>query len=251
MATRTTLRSPARKASPLPARKRSSASAPRRKSTSTPNGSHSAARGSAYLPEVAEYIASAPAFAQPILHHLRELIHKTLPDVEEAVKWGHPFFIYRGLMLGNMAGFKQHCSLGLWGREAAADLRADGVYNREAMGVLGKLTSLKDLPSDRELAGYLRTAAADIDTGARTRNYSRPKPSNPKPPPEVPTSLTAALKKNKAAATHFAAMPPGCQREYCEWIAEAKRDETRHKRVATAVQWIAEGKRRNWKYENC
>ncbi len=119
------------------------------------------------------------------------------------------------------------------------------------MGVLGKLTSLKDLPSDRELAACLRTAAAAIDTGARTKNYSRPKPSVPKTPPEVPSSLAAALKKNKAAATHFAAMPPGCQREYCDWIAEAKRDDTRDKRVATAIEWVAEGKRRNWKYENC
>jgi hypothetical protein len=203
------------------------------------------------MPQVDKYIASAPTFAQPILTHIRELVHNALPDVEEGIKWSMPFFIYRGLMLGNMAAFKQHCSFGLWGREAAADLRAGGVYSREAMGVLGKLTSLKDLPSDRELANYFRTAAAAIDTGARTTNYSRPKPSAPKPPPEVPASLAAALKKNKAAATQFAAMPPGCQREYCEWIAEAKRDETRDKRVATAVQWIAEGKRRNWKYETC
>jgi hypothetical protein len=203
------------------------------------------------MPQVDKYIASAPTFAQPILTHIRELVHNALPDVEEGIKWSMPFFIYRGLMLGNMAAFKQHCSFGLWGREAAADLRADGVYSREAMGVLGKLTSLKDLPSDRELANYFRTAAAAIDTGARTTNYSRPKPSAPKPPPEVPASLAAALKKNRAAATQFAAMPPGCQREYCEWIAEAKRDETRDKRVATAVEWIADGKRRNWKYETC
>jgi uncharacterized protein YdeI (YjbR/CyaY-like superfamily) len=119
------------------------------------------------------------------------------------------------------------------------------------MGVLGKLTSLKDLPSDRELTGYFRTAAAAIDTGARTTNYSRAKPTAPKPPPEVPASLAAALKKNKAAAAQFAAMPPGCKREYCEWIAQAKRDETREKRVATAIEWIAQGKRRNWKYETC
>jgi uncharacterized protein YdeI (YjbR/CyaY-like superfamily) len=150
-----------------------------------------------------------------------------------------------------MAGFRQHCAIGLWGKQIAEKLRADGVYDRDAMGVLGKLTSLKDLPSDRELTTYFRTAAAAIDTGARTTNYSRPKPSAPKPPPEVPASLAAALKKNKAAATQFAAMPPGCKREYCEWIAEAKRDDTRDKRVATAIEWIAEGKRRNWKYENC
>ena len=235
MASSKATKAPARKAVASHARKRSAA----------------LARNGSYMPQVDKYIASAPTFAQPILTHIRELVHNALPDVEEGIKWSMPFFIYRGLMLGNMAAFKQHCSFGLWGREAAADLRADGVYSREAMGVLGKLTSLKDLPSDRELANYFRTAAAAIDTGARTTNYSRAKPTAPKPPPEVPASLAAALKKNKAAATQFAAMPPGCQREYCEWIAEAKRDETRDKRVATAVEWIADGKRRNWKYETC
>jgi uncharacterized protein YdeI (YjbR/CyaY-like superfamily) len=209
------------------------------------------AAGKSYLPAVDKYIASAPVFAQPVLAHLRELIHKTLPEVEEAIKWGHPFFMYRGLMLGNMAAFRQHCSLGLWGSDVAEKLRGDGVYDRAAMGALGKLTSVKDLPSDRELANYFRTAAAAIDTGARTRNYSRPKPDAPKPPPEVPPALTAALKKNKVAAKQFSGMPAGARREYCEWIAEAKRDETRDKRVVTAVEWIAEGKRRNWKYENC
>ena len=237
MATRTATKSPARKATASPAQKRSPAPAPK--------------RGASYLPQVDEYIAAAPAFAQPILHHIRELVHKALPDVEEDIKWSMPFFIYRGLMLGNMAAFKQHCSFGLWGKEAAADLRADGLYDRKAMGVLGKLISVEDLPSDREFIKYVRAAAAEIDTGARTKNYSRAKPSAPKPPPEVPASLAAALKKNKAAAAQFAAMPPGCKREYCEWIAEAKRDETREKRAATAVEWIAEGKRRNWKYENC
>jgi uncharacterized protein YdeI (YjbR/CyaY-like superfamily) len=209
------------------------------------------AAGKSCMAEVDRYIASAPAFGQPILTHLRELIHKTLPDVEEAIKWGHPFFMYRGLMLANMAAFKQHCSLGLWGSDVAEKLRADGVYDRAAMGVLGKLTSAKDLPSDRELANYFRTAAAAIDTGARTMNYSRPKPDTQKPPPEVPPALSAALKKNKTAAKQFSAMPVGARREYCAWIAEAKREETRDKRVVAAVEWIAAGKRRNWKYENC
>ena len=208
-------------------------------------------RKSAYSSRVNAYIASTAPFAQPILTHLRDLIHKTLPEVDETIKWGHPFFMYRGLMLSNMAAFKQHCSIGLWGDEIKDKLVADGAYEATGMGVLGKLTSLKDLPADRELARYFRTAAAAIDTGSRTKNFSRPKPSTPKPPPEAPASLAAALKRNKAAATQFAAMPPGCKREYCEWIAEAKRDETRIKRVTTAVEWIAEGKRRNWKYENC
>ena len=249
MATRTAANSPARKAAASPAQKRSPA--PKRKSTSPRNGNNSPKRGAPYLPEIDAYIASASAFAQPILNRIRELVHKALPDVEEDIKWSMPFFIHRGLILGNMAGFKQHCSFGLWGKEAAAGLRADGLYDRKAMGVLGKLISVEDLPSDREFIKYVRAAAAEINTGARTTNYSRSKPSAPKPPPEVPTSLAAALKKNKAAAAQFAAMPPGCKREYCEWIAEAKRDETREKRAATAVEWIAEGKRRNWKYENC
>ncbi|HEX5283028.1 MAG TPA: YdeI/OmpD-associated family protein [Bryocella sp.] len=210
-----------------------------------------AAHNAAYSPKVDQYIASAAPFAQPILMHIRELVHKALPDVEEDIKWSMPFFIYRGLMLGNMAAFKQHCSFGLWGKEAAANLREDGVYDRNGMGVLGKMTSIKDLPSDREFIKYIRAAAAEIETGARTQNYSRPKNATPKPPPEIPPALAAALKKNRAAANEFAIMPPGCQREYCEWISEAKRDETRDKRVATAVEWIAEGKRRNWKYENC
>ena len=87
------------------------AKSPARKATA------SSARKAAYSPRVDEYIASTPAYAQPILHHLRELIHKTLPEVDEATKWGHPFFMYRGLMLSNMAAFKQHCSIGLWGDE--------------------------------------------------------------------------------------------------------------------------------------
>jgi uncharacterized protein YdeI (YjbR/CyaY-like superfamily) len=251
MAISTAANSSARKAAASPAQKRSTTPSPKRKSTSSRNGNDSPKRGAPYLPEVDAYIASAGAFAQPILNRIRELVHKALPDVEEDIKWSMPFFVYRGLMLGNMAAFKQHCSFGLWGKEAAADLRSDGLYDRKAMGVLGKLTSVKDLPSDREFIKYLRTAASEIETGTRTKNYSRPKPSTPKPPPEVPASLAAALKKNKAAAAQFAAMPPGSQREYCEWIAESKRDETREKRVATAIEWIAEGKRRNWKYENC
>jgi uncharacterized protein YdeI (YjbR/CyaY-like superfamily) len=210
-----------------------------------------AAHNGFYLPKVDAYIASAAPFAQPILTHIREIVHKTLPETEEAIKWSMPFFMYRGLMLGSMAAFKQHCAFGLWGSGIAEKLRSDGAYDATAMGAFGKLASVKDLPSDRELTKYIRAAAAEIDSGRRTQNYSRPKTTTPKPPPEIPLALSAALKKNKAAATQFAAMPPGCQREYCDWISEAKRDETRDKRVATAVEWISEGKRRNWKYENC
>ena len=227
------------------ARKAASAARDKRLPPSTPPAKKTAE----YSPRVDAYIASAAPFAQPILTHVRELVHKALPDVQEDIKWSMPFFIYRGLMLGNMAAFKQHCSFGLWGKDAAANLRADGLYDRKAMGQLGKITSVEELPSDRDFLRYIRSAAEEISTGARTHNYSRPQSSKPKPAPEVPPALAAAFKKNKTAAAQFAAMPPGCQREYCEWIAEAKRNETRDKRVATAVEWIAEGKRRNWKYE--
>ena len=236
MATRKATKSPARKAAPPPSRKRTPATS----------------RNGSYLPKVDGYIASAAPFAQPILNHIRALVHKALPEVEEDIKWSMPFFIYRGLHAReHVPASSSTCSFGIWGKEAAANLRADGLYDRKAMGVLGKLTSLEDLPAEREFIKYLRSAAAEVATGARTQNYSRPKSSAPKPPPEVPASLASALKKNKVAATQFAAMPSGCKREYCEWIAEAKRDETRDKRVATAIEWIAEGKRRNWKYENC
>ena len=209
------------------------------------------AQNGSYSSKVDGYIARCADFAQPILTHIREVVHKALPDVEEDIKWSMPFFVYRGLNLANMAGFKQHCSFGLWGKEGPANLRKDGVYDREAMGQLGKLVSIKDLPPDREFIRYLRSAAAEIETGARTQNYSRPRTTTPKPPPEVPPALAAALRKNRAAANEFAIMPPGCRREYCDWISETKRDETRDKRVATAIEWISEGKRRNWKYENC
>ena len=209
------------------------------------------AKKQTHLAAVDAYIASAAEFAQPILNHVREVVHKAVPGVEEAIKWSHPFFLYEGIILGNMAAFKGHCSVGLWGSEVAAKMREGGVYSRDAMGVLGKLTSVADLPKDKEFIAYLREGAAAIDEGRRTQNYSRPKTAKKKAPAEVPEALAAALGKNKVAAKNFAAMPPGGQREYCEWISEAKREETRDKRVATAVEWIAEGKRRNWKYENC
>jgi uncharacterized protein YdeI (YjbR/CyaY-like superfamily) len=202
-----------------------------------------------HLPAVDAYVASAAPFAQPILTHVRDLVHRTVPDVEEAIKWSMPFFTVNGIILGNMAAFKEHCSFGIW-QENLSALRQESVEKRgEGMGGLGKLASVKDLPGDRELKRLIAVAAEKIRTGERTKNYSRSK-KEPKPAPEVPEALAVALKKNKAAAKSFVVMAPGCQREYCEWIAEAKREETREKRVATAVAWIAEGKRRNWKYES-
>jgi uncharacterized protein YdeI (YjbR/CyaY-like superfamily) len=199
-------------------------------------------------PKVDAYIEKAQPFAQPVLTHLRALMHKACPDVEEAIKWSMPFFVYKGQILANIAAFKAHCSFGLWGGEISAIMRKDGVLSDDGMGKLGKITSLKDLPSDKALLGYIREAAAFVEGGGKTMQK---KPTAPKPEAEVPAELTAALKKNKAASTTFTAFSPGCRREYVDWITEAKRPETRDKRVAQAVDWMAEGKQRNWKYQNC
>jgi uncharacterized protein YdeI (YjbR/CyaY-like superfamily) len=203
-----------------------------------------------FNPKVDAYIAKSQPFAQPILSHVRELVHKACPDVEETIKWSMPFFQLRGVILGNMAAFKQHCSIGFWGPEMKAVFREDGIESNDGMGLLGKVTSLKDLPPDKKLLGYYRQAAGFVASGQRTKSLVRPKRS-PKPAPEVPAELVAALKKNKTAAKVFADFSASCQREYTDWIVEAKRPETKEKRVAQAVEWIAEGKQRNWKYQNC
>ena len=203
-----------------------------------------------FNPKVDAYIAKAAPFAQPILTHIRELAHNACPDVEEEIKWGMPFFVLRGVILGHIAAFKQHCAVGFWGPEMNAILNADGLHSENGMGSLGKITSVKDLPSDKKMLGYYRHAAELIVTGQRTKSLERTAKSV-KPAPKIPAELAAALKKNKAAAKVFAGLSDSCRREYADWIAEAKRPETKEKRVTQAVEWIAEGKQRNWKYQNC
>jgi uncharacterized protein YdeI (YjbR/CyaY-like superfamily) len=198
------------------------------------------------------YIGKARPFAQPILNHIREAMHKASPEVDETIKWGMPFFELNGIILGNMAAFKEHCSLGLWGPEMAAILGSDGAKSSEAMGTFGRIASVKDLPGDKALLGYFRQAAGFVVSGERKSSLVRPAAKKKvKVEVVVPTELTAALKKNKAAAKVFAEFRPSCKKEYSEWISEAKREETKQKRVAQAVEWIAEGKQRNWKYQNC
>ena len=203
-----------------------------------------------FNPKVDAYIAKAQPFAQPILTHIRELAHKACPDVDEEIKWSMPFFVLRGVILGHMAAFKQHCAIGLWGPEMNAILNADGLHSEDGMGSLGKITSLEDLPADKKMLGYYRHAAELILAGKRTKSLERTA-KTPKAAPKVPAEFTAALKKNKAAAKVFAGFSPSCQREYSDWIVEAKRPETKEKRIAQAIEWIAEGKQRNWKYQNC
>ena len=209
--------------------------------------------GSQQDPKVDAYIAKAKPFAQPILNHLRKLVHKGCPGVEEAIKWSMPFFVYKGAILGNMAAFKEHCSFGFWGVEIGAVLREAGVVQDGGMGTLGRITNVKDLPSEKEMLGWLREAAGFIDRGEYTSPIAARNKvvKAPKPAAKLSPDFAAALKKNKKASAVFGAFSASCKREYVEWIAEAKREETRDKRIAQAVEWIAEGKQRNWKYQNC
>ena len=206
-----------------------------------------------FNPKVDAYLAKAKPFAQPILNHLRELVHKGCPEVEETIKWSRPFFEYRGAILGNMSAFKEHCSFGFWGQEIGAVLRDADALSADGMGSLGRITTVKDLPADKLMLGWIRQAKSFVDTGQYTSPIAaRNKVAKPeKPTVKAPTEFTAALKKNKKAAAVFEAFSPSCKREYVEWIADAKRPETRDKRIVTAVEWIAEGKQRNWKYQNC
>ena len=199
-------------------------------------------------PRVDAYINKSAPFAQPILTHIRELVHKTLPDITEDIKWSMPFFLYKGQLFGNIAAFKAHCSFGLFGKAMRDYLKEQGVDEKDGMGSLGKIATLKDLPPNKTLVTYIKHAAMLIDDGART--MTRPKKAA-RPAPETPPELAAAIKKNKAAAKVWSDFAPGCRREYTEWITEAKREETKQKRITQAVEWIAEGKQRNWKYQNC
>lgn len=204
-------------------------------------------------PRTDAYIAKAQPFAQSILEHLRKLMHKGCPDVEEDIKWSHPFFLYKGSILAHMAAFKEHCSFGFWGEEIGAVLRENKAVKDGAMGTLGRITGLKDLPAEKAMLTWIRQACEFVDSGRHTSPISarRKVVKAPKHIPDAPPQFTRALNKNKKASAVFAAFSPSCKLEYVEWIAEAKRPETRDKRIATAVEWIAEGKQRNWKYQNC
>jgi uncharacterized protein YdeI (YjbR/CyaY-like superfamily) len=204
-------------------------------------------------PRVDAYLAKVPPFAQPIMAHLRDLVHKACPEIEETIKWSRPFFEYRGAILCNMSAFKEHCSFGFWGEEVGAVLRDAAVLKENGMGSLGRITSVADLPSDKKMLGWLRQAGAFVDSGQYTSPITaRHKVVKPqKRSLDTPAEFATALQRNKKAAAVFAAFSPSCKREYVEWIADAKRQETRDKRIATALEWIAEGKQRNWKYQNC
>jgi uncharacterized protein YdeI (YjbR/CyaY-like superfamily) len=193
---------------------------------------------------VDDYIARQAEFAGPILGHLRAAVHSTCPGAEETLKWSMPAFTYKGQILASMAAFKAHATFGFW---RAKDVIGETGAEREAMGQFGRLTSLDDLPPDDVLAGLIAKGMALIESGEKRPRTAK----QPKPGLATPEDLSAALAGNPAARATFDGFPPSCRREYVEWIVEAKRPETRARRLAQAVEWMAEGKRRNWKYENC
>jgi uncharacterized protein YdeI (YjbR/CyaY-like superfamily) len=197
------------------------------------------------IPQFDAYIAQAQPFARPILETLRERMHELAPGVEEAMKWSAPSFMHGGKILAGMAAFKEHASFGFWQH---ALVMGEGVA-RDGMGSFGKMTSVGDIPSKKTLAPLVKRAMALIDDGVKSPGVR--KTSTPKAAPEPTPEFAAALKKNAAARKTLAGFSPSAQREYTDWIAEAKREETRDKRIAQAIEWLAEGKQRHWKYQDC
>jgi uncharacterized protein YdeI (YjbR/CyaY-like superfamily) len=196
-------------------------------------------------PRVDAYIDRSADFAKPILKHIRKIVHKACPDVTETMKWSFPHFDYKG-MLCSMAAFKQHCAFGFW-KQSLLEKSAFPA-EKTAMGSFGRLESKVDLPADEVLIKLIKQAVELNDQGVKV---AKKKPTTDKKDLVVPDYLTAALKKNKAAQKTFDGFPYSSRKEYVEWLTEAKTDATREKRLATTIEWLAEGKRRNWKYEKC
>jgi uncharacterized protein YdeI (YjbR/CyaY-like superfamily) len=200
-----------------------------------------------YDPRVDEYIDKKPAFAQPILKYIRDLVHAASPHITESIKWGCPFFEYKGTLV-SMAAFKAHCAFGFWKGSLLKD--PGGFINKgdePSAGSFGRITSLSDLPPDDVLIDFILQAIALNETGEKgnmKKAVSTPKAAIPEP-----DYFIAALQENQKANAAFQAFSPSCKREYLEWITEAKTELTRLKRMETALEWMAEGKTRHWKYK--
>jgi uncharacterized protein YdeI (YjbR/CyaY-like superfamily) len=196
------------------------------------------------------YIAKAAPFAQPILKHVRNIVHKGCPHVEETIKWGMPFFTINGKPFCMMAAFKNHCRFGFWSPAARQLLAKSGKEVNIGMGSTRRITSVSDLPGERKMVAYIKKAAGLA--AVAPKNSAGPRRTRaPKAELPVHPEFAAALKKHKKAATMLEAFSPTHRREYYEWISGAKQDETRASRISTAIKWIAQGKSRNWKYERC
>ncbi|WP_439555076.1 YdeI/OmpD-associated family protein [Dyadobacter sp.] len=200
-------------------------------------------------PRIDAYIVKSAPFAIPILEYLRSLVHAACLDVKETMKWSFPHFEYKGSILCSMASFKQHCAFSFWLAPHLSDphklLAAEG--ERTSMGHLGRITSLESLPNEEYLIGFIAEAMELIDKGVRIKNAGGV--AKEKKELVIPDYLLEALEENPQARTHFNAFSQSGKREYVTWLEEAKTETTRQRRVETAIEWIQEGKSRNWKYE--
>lgn len=190
------------------------------------------------------YIAKSREFAQPILTHIRKLVHQACPEVAETIKWGFPHFEYKGILC-SMAAFKNHCAFGFWKGSLMSDphkIMAKG--ENTAMGQFGRITDTSELPADDVLIAYIKEAAKLNADGVKLPA----KPKKPKQELIIPSYFLEAMRKNEQALATFEGFSYSNKKEYVEWITEAKTESTRKKRLDTAVQWLAEGKVRNWKY---
>jgi uncharacterized protein YdeI (YjbR/CyaY-like superfamily) len=193
------------------------------------------------------YIEKAAPFAKPVLIKIRKLIFQACPEAVETIKWGFPNYEVHGSVFCNMAAFKEHCAFGFWKASLLKD--PEGILHvrekKNSMGHLDRIESAKDLPADRILLSYLKEAAL---LNKNNIKVVRPKAA-PKKELSIPKPLAEALKKNKKAAAVFEAFSPSARRDYIEWITEAKTEETMNRRLATTIEWLEEGKSRNWKYQ--
>ena len=196
-------------------------------------------------PKIDAYIIKSASFAQPILNHFRDLVHKTCPELEEKIKWGFPHFDFKGEMMCSMAAFKQHCAFGFWKASMMKDAQKMKLGNEEAMGNYGKVTGLKDLPSDKVIIAQIKEAMKLNEDGIKLP----PRKKTIAVEVQTPVELANALAKNKKAKTTFENFPPSHRKEYISWINEAKTVSTKEKRIATTVDWLSQGKSRNWKHE--
>jgi uncharacterized protein YdeI (YjbR/CyaY-like superfamily) len=194
-------------------------------------------------PRIDAYIIKSADFALPILQYLRALVHAACPEVEETMKWSFPHFMYKNEILCSMASFKHHCAFGFWKAALMKDAKIFLANQKEAMGSMGKISSLKDLPADKKIMGWVKEAMKLTDTGAKV---IKAKPVVSKEL-LMPSFFLSALAKNKKARTAFEKFSPSQKKEYTEWLTEAKTIPTREKRLRQAMESIAEGKIRHWK----
>ena len=195
-------------------------------------------------PRIDAYIAASADFAKPILSHLREVVHAACPACEETMKWSFPHFMYEG-MLCSMASFKAHCAFGFW---KGALVLGEASKDADGMGNLGRITSIKDLPPKKQLTAWIKQAMALNEQGVAVPKKRKPGLKRTAPS-TIPKELAAALERHPRARAAFEAFSPSHRREYIEWVAEAKTDATREKRLQTTIEWLTEGKSRHWKYQ--